>query len=94
MGILDEPEFEAPEIIDMAPGDLFVLLTDGFYEYQDHAGEQFGNDGVEKAVAENADRSAEEVLATLLKATETFADGALQKDDLTAIVIRREPAGG
>jgi len=90
MGIFDEPDLDRPDAISMAPGDVFVLLTDGFYEYQNAAGDQFGNEGVGTSIAAHADRPAAQILEALLEATLTFADGAPQDDDLTAIIIRRE----
>ena len=37
--------------LDMEPGDILVLLSDGIYEYEDAGGEQFGEERVEAIVA-------------------------------------------
>jgi len=89
LGILDDPPFEEPPPIEMAPGDLFVLLTDGFYEYQDATGDQFGDDRVGAVITENAEESAQQIVDALLEATMHFAAGAPQMDDLTAVIVKR-----
>ena len=90
LGILDDPPFEEPPPIELAPGDLFVLLTDGFYEYQDATGDQFGNDRVGAVITEYAKRSAQQIMDALLEATMRFAAGAPQVDDLTAVIVKRD----
>ncbi len=90
MGIVADLPLDPPEPMRLTAGDLVVLLTDGFYEYQNAAGDQFGRDRVAKVIAENRHRQAKEILDALLQALDQFAAGAPQADDLTAIIIKRE----
>ena len=39
--------------LDLAPGDVLALLSDGIFEYRNAAGEQFGESRVEQAIAEH-----------------------------------------
>jgi phosphoserine phosphatase len=89
LGIFDDAEMEPPPPIELAPGDMLVLLTDGFYEYQNGTGDQFGNDGVWNVVSDNAHRGSQDIIDALLESISNFADGAPQNDDLTAIVVKR-----
>ena len=89
LGILDDPPLEVPPPIELAQGDLFVLLTDGFYEYQDASGDQFGDARVGEVIAANAQRSAQQIVDALLDQTLRFAAGAPQMDDLTAVIVKR-----
>jgi phosphoserine phosphatase len=78
--------------LELAPGDILVLLSDGFYEYRDPSGEQFGERRVEDLVREHAGSRMPDLLERLTRAVDTFASGAPQEDDMTAVLIRREPA--
>ena len=76
--------------LEMAPGDILVLLSDGFYEYGDASGAQFGEERVQALVADHCERPMAELLDILVRAVGTFAGGAPQEDDMTAVLVRRE----
>jgi serine phosphatase RsbU (regulator of sigma subunit) len=73
----------------LAPGDMLVMLTDGFWEWENAAGEQFGIERLKKAIVAAAGRPSGEVITGLAAAVEEFAAGARQGDDLTAVVVRK-----
>jgi phosphoserine phosphatase len=75
--------------VDFQPGDVLLLLSDGFYEYADARGEQFGEERVRDLVAAGHGATASELLALVQKAVDAFAAGAAQEDDMTAVVVRR-----
>ena len=75
--------------IELEPGDLVVLLTDGFYEFRDASGEEFSKQRVSEVILAHHNRSAKEILGELLLATCSFGDGAPQLDDMTALIIKR-----
>jgi serine phosphatase RsbU (regulator of sigma subunit) len=76
----------------LAPGDMVVLVTDGFYEWEDPSGEQFGMRRLAAVLHESSDCQAAEVIARLRKAVEEFSRGTGQQDDLTAVVLKRKIA--
>jgi len=73
----------------LEPGDMMVLITDGLYEWENRNEEQFGIERLENAIRQARDRGAEEVIAKLRASVEKFCGGTEQKDDLTAVVIKR-----
>jgi phosphoserine phosphatase len=75
--------------VDFQPGDVLLLLSDGFYEYADARGEQFGEARVRDLVAAGHGATASELLALVQEAVDAFAAGAAQEDDMTAVVVRR-----
>jgi len=75
--------------LDMLPGDILVLLSDGFYERENAAGEAFGEERVQAVVGEHHDASAAELLGALLKAVDAFAGAVLQDDDMTGVIVKR-----
>lgn len=70
-------------------GDVFLLITDGFFEWANPEGEQFGTKRLEAALAKFGRRSADELIRGLIGELEDFAQGTPQPDDLTAVVIRK-----
>ena len=89
LGILAESTFAPPPPIDLARGDLLVLLTDGFYECQNAKGDQLGHKRVGRVVADHATQSAQQILDAVVAAAMDFAQGTAQSDDLTAVVLKR-----
>ena len=79
-------------VMEMAPGDILALLSDGIYEYRDAASEQFGEARVEAMLREHHDRPMSELSALLFAAVRAFARGAPQEDDMTVVLVKREPA--
>ncbi len=78
--------------LDMLPGDILVLLSDGFYEYHDAAGEQFGEDRVRDIVSAHRDKPMSDLLGILQASVDAFARGAPQEDDMTAVLVKRMKA--
>ncbi len=76
--------------LDMLPGDIVVLLTDGIYEYRGATGEQFGEQRVEEILLSNHGKPTAELSAILLDAVRAFAQGAPQEDDMTVVLVKRE----
>lgn len=89
LGLMPELNSDAPAVLKMEPGDMVVLATDGFFEWENAAGEQFGVGRLTQAVRAARHLPPEEIIAELYNAVKAFADGTKQADDLTAVVIKR-----
>jgi serine phosphatase RsbU (regulator of sigma subunit) len=71
-------------------GDVLALATDGFFEWENPEGEQFGVPRMETVLRESRGLPAEQIIARLRAAVNEFSQGTEQKDDLTAVVLRRK----
>ncbi len=80
-----------PEQFDFAPGATVVLLTDGFYEAVNPAGDLFGEERVIEFLQKNPTLPLEPLIEELYAEIGRFSHGAPQGDDLTAVLIRRSP---
>ena len=80
LGILPSGEFPSSEI-HIAPGDLFMLYTDGFVETANAAGEEFGL----KRLQAELHKHAGEPLASISRA---LARHGSQFDDQSILLIR------
>ena len=89
LGILPDLWDAVPVKLSMQPGDIVLLVTDGFLEWENGAGEDFGNERLTATVRQFSDREPEVIIAELYDAVLKFAKGTQQKDDLTAVLIKR-----
>jgi serine phosphatase RsbU (regulator of sigma subunit) len=78
-----------PQAVEMVPGDMVVLMTDGFFEWENSAEEEFGMPRLEEAIGAAADLLPDQVIARMYDAVTAFAGPTPQNDDLTAVVIKR-----
>jgi len=90
LGIDEEPQTDGVQRILMEPGDLVVLLTDGFYEFQNGCGDLFSAERVADVILKHHDQPTKVILSELLTATRSFGNGAPQLDDMTALIVKRQ----
>jgi len=88
-GILPFFKSDPPTRLLLQSGDLLLLITDGFSEWENDRGEDFGAQRLEQVIRASRDLSSSEIIARLYDAVVIFADGTSQKDDLTAVLIKR-----
>ncbi len=89
LGIFPDVPWPAAEDFNMVSGDIMVLLTDGFFEWENQLGEQFGIDRLQELIRTHKDQPAEEIIAAMHNAVISFAGEVPQNDDLTALVVRK-----
>jgi phosphoserine phosphatase RsbU/P len=76
--------------VEMAPGDILALLSDGIYEYHDRHNQLFGEDRVEAILLAHHGAPMAQLSSLLLSKVEAFAQGAPQEDDITIVLVKRE----
>jgi len=76
------------EQIEMTPGDTMVLYSDGVTEAHNVAGEEFGEQRMVEVMQAYHQEPATVLLDKLIDAVKTFAHGAEQYDDVTALVVK------
>ena len=88
-GVVAGMPYGPPSEIAMAPGDLLLLLTDGFFEWANEHDEEFGMARIEELVRSAADEPLDQMIKRLYREVKTFAGAVHQADDLTIVIIRR-----
>jgi sigma-B regulation protein RsbU (phosphoserine phosphatase) len=91
LGLFPDAAFSPSGELDLAAGDLLLLLTDGVTEAQNREGEFFEADRVLRCVAEAHEDDAARIVRRLLTAVAAFAADEPQRDDVTAVVCRVLP---
>jgi serine phosphatase RsbU (regulator of sigma subunit) len=89
VGIFDDSAW-ATRTIQLTPGDVLLLYTDGVTDAQDVQGTFFGTERLLATVQSNLGRSAQEIQEAILTAVHQFAGGVPQFDDITLVVLVRE----
>jgi sigma-B regulation protein RsbU (phosphoserine phosphatase) len=92
LGFLPHDEVDPAHRVELAPGDVLGLISDGIYEYENPRGELFGNERVAALFAARSASGVDVLGAELLASAERFAEGAPQADDVTVVLVRRLPA--
>jgi putative ABC transport system permease protein len=86
LGLFPDAEFQEAEL-DVRPGDLLVLFTDGVTEALNAAGEEFGEERLRDLLRAAVGASASEVSERLAAVMRDWLANAEQHDDLTFVAI-------
>lgn len=89
LAVLDEPDLPV-EAFDLEPGALVALLTDGFFEAANPAGEPLGIERIVEVLRAGHTAPLSTVVQQLRDEVVQFTAGSAQADDLTAVLIRRQ----
>ena len=89
LGLMPEMGYEPETTLPLAAGDMLVLLTDGFYEWQRADGSQMEMARFHDLLRRHRDAPAAELIQTIRATVEDFAGGTPQSDDLTAVIVKR-----
>ncbi len=91
LGIMSESSFEPtiqPLDVEILPGDVLLLYTDGLAEARDEEGEQFGTDRMTQILGSSYGLSSALILSNLAHALDDFAGHRVSEDDITAVCVR------
>lgn len=91
VGIMDIDESQESADLKLEKGDILALISDGVYEYCNPEGEQFGEDRVAGILQNHHQLSMSDLTRELIKAVKEFGRDAPQEDDITLVMVRREP---
>ncbi len=89
LGYLPQSDLAAPLEIDLAPGDILGLISDGIYEYENEQGVQFGQQGVANVIDQLPEGDADTVVAGIMRAVRKHGGSVPQADDITIVLARR-----
>ena len=88
LGILPQAVYKETSV-QMQPGDILVLYSDGVTEAPNLVDEDFGEERLAQLVGSMRDRPASEIVQAIDSAVQEWAQGAPAADDITVVVARR-----
>jgi phosphoserine phosphatase len=89
LGVMPINEPLQPHTIDLQPGDILALISDGVYEYNNDNAEEFGEQRVAQIVRGNSTQSMSGLTDAILEQLREFAGDVTQADDITMVLVRR-----
>jgi sigma-B regulation protein RsbU (phosphoserine phosphatase) len=87
--VVDGAPLEPGAVVELAPGDLFAVLSDGIFEAKNPDREVFGEERVVDLLRRRCAESPGAILEALRAEVVAFRGGAAQRDDQTAILVKR-----
>jgi phosphoserine phosphatase len=91
MGAMPIGELRPAVELDLCPGDWLVVLSDGIFECESPAGHILGRERVQQLIRTARQLSPGDMADTLLYAARKHAEGSPQQDDITMVLLRRDP---
>ena len=90
LGIVPQQHYEMRDTT-IARGDMLLCFSDGITEAMDASGTLFDDQRLLDAVRAHADLPAAALVERLVEVVDAFVGGAPQSDDMTLLLIKREP---
>ena len=87
LGLFEHATFEE-ETVQVSPGDVLLTFSDGVTEALSASGDEYGEDRLLECAMRFRDRSVGDLLEGILASVRQFTAGAVQSDDVTALVLR------
>jgi sigma-B regulation protein RsbU (phosphoserine phosphatase) len=87
LGLFEHATFEEGSTT-LEPGDVLVAFSDGVTEALSTEGEEYGEQRLLDCVQANREQSPPELLDSIFASVREFTAGAVQSDDVTALVLR------
>ena len=87
LGVVDDVTLQSVKV-DLVPGDILVLYTDGVTEAINEAEVEFGEARLLRVITENRTLPADALLEKILSAITTFAGSRPQHDDITIMILK------
>ena len=90
LGMFEGSTFGAEQTA-LAPGDMLVLYSDGITEAEDPDGQPFEEAGLERVVNTYSAFTAADMAMETVRAVEHHAHASRFADDLTIVILKRQP---
>jgi serine phosphatase RsbU (regulator of sigma subunit) len=87
LGQFDAFPYQIRELA-LSPGDTILLMSDGLIEMFNEQDETFDESRVVEAFTRVGSKSPQEIISHLVEEGEKWANGKLQADDVTLVVLK------
>jgi sigma-B regulation protein RsbU (phosphoserine phosphatase) len=91
LGIIEDFDYGG-DSVQLDPGDLLVIFSDGITEAIDERETMFDEENLEAVIRENMANSSVEIVDNIIDSVEEHAASTAQMDDMTLVVLKRNPS--
>jgi sigma-B regulation protein RsbU (phosphoserine phosphatase) len=88
LGVVDDFEFEE-RTVQLEPGDVLLLYTDGVPDASGAGQQQFGMDRLKRVLLDARSEPVAGIVAALERSIEGFTGGEAQFDDIAVLAVKR-----
>ena len=89
MGAYDDIDYEE-ESLQLEPGDMLVMFTDGVTEAMNPSNKEFGEERLDAILSRQAGKGSQEMVESIKAGIAEFVEDAEQSDDITMLVLKRK----
>ncbi len=89
LGVMETMEYQE-RVLELEPGTLLVIYSDGVTDAGNAGGEQFGVERLRSVIDTNKTITADGIVEAIVNAVDAHAGGEPQFDDVTVVVIKRQ----
>jgi sigma-B regulation protein RsbU (phosphoserine phosphatase) len=87
LGAFSDAKYEFGEV-ELAPGDLLIMYTDGLSEAMDNSDQEYGESRIVDNSLKIRSQSADVICSMLVKSVKQFAAGISDFDDMTVVIVK------
>ncbi|CUT02560.1 PP2C family protein-serine/threonine phosphatase [Candidatus Chrysopegis kryptomonas] len=88
IGLFDDEKYGSDRI-EFSKGDIIVAFTDGVTEARNSNGEFFGVERLKNIIAQNFEKSSDEICDVVVSEVMNFQKDVEQKDDITLLILKK-----
>jgi len=88
LGVIEERDYEQGRV-DLNPGDVLLMYTDGVTEAENDKGELFGEERLAELVRGLLNKKSNEIIELIKDEVEKFAKDGQLEDDLTLVCVKK-----
>ena len=89
VGAYDDIDYEE-ESLQLEPGDMLVMFTDGVTEAMNPSNKEFGEERLDAILCRQAGKGSQEMVESIKAGIVEFVEDAEQSDDITMLVLKRK----
>ena len=89
LGSMKMAEFDL-QSFNLDTGDALVLISDGLPECVNHDGEMLDYEPVKDCIKNNGNKTAQEIIDSLITLGDNWMSGLMNEDDITLVVIKKK----
>lgn len=88
IGIFDDEQFPAIEAETLQPGELLILISDGFREALNADRKMYGEERLLERICSSRESESAQIIEGLFNDVEDFQAGNTDHDDMTVVIVR------